>query len=214
MIALTIIILLLAALLLMSVGVDVVYSAQGFVLRAKAGFVRITILPKKQKDKPEKPKKEKKAKKKKEPTEEDAEKPKNSLGINKDDIFYFASLGLKALGRLRRRLSIDLLSLHLVWAAADPFTAATGYGRIAAILHSVLSLLRGAVNIRSEDITTDIDFTTDKMKIDARVKATFQIWEILYIALCAGVPFLVWYLKRRRTIKKSAKSEQTASAAA
>lgn len=212
MIALTIIILLLAALLLMSVGVDAAYSAQGFVLRAKAGPVRITILPKKQNDKP---KKEKKAKKKKEPTEEDAaEKPKNSLGINKDDILYFASLGLKALGRLRRRLSIDLLSLHLVWAAADPFTAATGYGRIAAILHSVLSLLRGAVNIRSEDITTDIDFTTDKMKIDARVKATFQIWEILYIAFCAGVPFLVWYLKRRWAIKKSAKSEQTASAAA
>ena len=71
---LLIIALLLTALNLLRVGVDAEYDGEALFLRLKAGPVKLTILPKK--EKPEKPKKEKKKKEKPPKDDEAEEQPK------------------------------------------------------------------------------------------------------------------------------------------
>ena len=45
------------------------------------------------------------------------------------------------------------------------------------------------------------------MKIDAELALTIRIGQILFIALCAGMAFLRWYLRIRRRAKLQAKAE-------
>lgn len=204
MLALVIIVVLLVLFLILPVGVDAAYDGAVFALKAKAGLIKIQILPKKEKppeeegkEKPKKPKKEKKEKKKK---REQEHKPKQKLTL--DDILELAGIGLKALGRFRRSLSVDKLMLHMAAAAPDPYDAVLLYGRVNAGLSALSPLLHRALKIREEDIRTCVDTEPGTMFLEARVVVTLQIWEILYIAFSAGFAALRWLIKRKRKIRK------------
>lgn len=198
MLALVIIVVLLVLFLILPVGVDAAYDGAVFALKAKAGLIKIRILPKKAKppeeEGKEKPKKEKKQKREKE------HKPKQKLTM--DDIFELAGIGLKALGRFRRSLSVDKFMLHMAAAAPDPYDAVLLYGRVNAGLSALSPLLHRAVKIREEDIRTCVDTEPGTMLIRARVVVTVQIWEILYIALSAGFAALRWLGKRKKKLRK------------
>ena len=200
MLALIISVVLLILFLILPVGVDAAYDGAVFALKAKAGLIKIRILPKKEKppeeegeEKP-KPKKEKKQKREKE------HKPKQKLTL--DDILELAGIGLKALGRFRRSLSVDKLMLHMAAAAPDPYDAVLLYGRVNAGLSALSPLLHRALKIREEDIRTAVDTEPGTMLIEARVVVTLQIWEILYIAFSAGFAALRWLGKRKKRIRK------------
>lgn len=200
LLALVIIVVLLVLFLILPVGVDAAYDGAVFALKAKAGLIKIRILPKKEKppeeegeEKP-KPKKEKKQKREKE------HKPKQKLTL--DDILELAGIGLKALGRFRRSLSVDKLMLHMAAAAPDPYDAVLLYGRVNAGLSALSPLLHRALKIREEDIRTAVDTEPGTMLIEARVVVTLQIWEILYIAFSAGFAALRWLGKRKKRIRK------------
>ena len=200
LLALVIIVVLLVLFLILPVGVDAAYDGAVFALKAKAGLIKIRILPKKEKppeeegeEKP-KPKKEKKQKREKE------HKPKQKLTL--DDILELAGIGLKALGRFRRSLSVDKLMLHMAAAAPDPYDAVLLYGRVNAGLSALSPLLHRALKIREEDIRTAVDMEPGTMLIEARVVVTLQIWEILYIAFSAGFAALRWLGKRKKRIRK------------
>ena len=202
MIALCIIVILLLLLLILPVGVDAAYLDGVFSLKLKLGPVRKTLLPKKQKeDAPEEPKKKKKKKKKKK--DGDAEKPKKKLGLG--DVLELAKIALKALGRFRRSLSIDVFMLHVVLAAADPFDAVTQSGYLNAGLGALSPLFHKALKVRSEDVQTGLDVLPGSIAFEGRIVATLQIWEILHIANCAGAAFLRWYLRRRRAARAEEK---------
>ena len=131
MIALGIIILILILLLILPVGADAAYVDGSFTLKVKAGPLRISILPSKAKESGEK--KAKKQKKTKKTTseggkdeEKKAKKPKQKLSF--EDIKGIIRLGLEALGRFRRSISVDELMLHLVTAGPDPYSAVMNYG--------------------------------------------------------------------------------------
>lgn len=212
MIALGIIILILILLLILPVGADAAYIGNVFSLAVKVGPFKIGILPAKPKDgKEKKPKKEKKTsaetdasavkKAKKEP------KPKQKLTF--EDIMGIVRLGLSALGRFRRSISIDKLMLHLVTAGPDPYSAVMNHGYFNAAIGAILPLLHRAFKVRDEDIYSEIDFEADKLKIDARLVLTIRIWEILLIAFCAAFGFIKWLLRRRRRAKAEARAQAT-----
>lgn len=198
MLALVIIVVLLVLFLILPVGVDAAYDGAVFALKAKAGLVKIQILPKK--EKPPKPEGEKKPKKEKKKKREQEHKPKQKLTL--DDILELAGIGLKALGRFRRSLSVDKLMLHMAAAAPDPYDAVLLYGRVNAGLSALSPLLHRALKIREEDIRTCVDTEPGTMFLEARVVVTLQIWEILYIAFSAGFAALRWLIKRKRKIRK------------
>lgn len=190
-------------LLLLPVGVDAAFADGVFSLKVKAGPVKLRILPakpkkqgKKQEEKPKKPKS-----KKKKPS-----KPKPKLTF--DDIKGIARIALRALSRLRRMLSIDVLTLHLRVAGDDPYDTVVQYGAVNAALGAGLPYLHMAFKIKKQDIQTEIDFTQDKISADARFEGAYQIWEILCIALCAGSSFIVWMLRRRKRARAEEKARK------
>lgn len=213
MIALIIILVLLILLLSLKVGVAVSYLGGVLSLSVKAGPVKIAILPKK--EKPEGEKKEKKKKKKPEQAEGEpyGEKPKKEKKkgpkLTLNDILEIAALALKAVGRFFKSLRMDHLLLHLTTAGPDPYSAVMNYGYFNAALGALLPPLRRIFKIGREDISSQVDFEADKLKIDAGTAITIRIGQILFIALCAGCAFLKWLLRRRRRIK----AEQRAAAA-
>ena len=195
MIALCIIVVLALLILILPVGVDVSWLSRRFLLRVKAGPVRVQLFPPKAK-KPKKPK-EKREKQPKAAKGHETEKEK----LTPDDIVELSKLAMGALGRFRQCLSVDLLMLHLTAAAEDPYDAVMLYGRVNAALGTLRAPVQRLLKIRSEDIQTAVDFDRSVPAIDARLVATIQIWEILYIGICAGLAFLRWWLKRKKRRK-------------
>lgn len=201
MTALWIILAIIILLLLLPVGVDAAFLGGVFSLAVKAGPLKIRILPAKPR-KPKKPK-EKKPKKKKDKKEESA-KPKQKLTL--EDIKGIARLALKALSRLRRFLSIDVLELYLRVGGNDPYDTVKQYGAINAALGAALPYLHGAFKIKKQDIQTAIDFSEEKLSADAHLAATYQIWEILCIAFCALGSLTVWLVRRKKRARAEAKA--------
>lgn len=199
MLALCIILAVLLLIFILPVGADAAYIGAAVLLKIKIGPFRLQILPKKEKK--EKAKKEKKPK----AAEGHEQKPKPKLKLTLDDILKLAKLGLKALSRFRKSLSIDVFLLHMVCAAKDPYGAVMQFGCLNAGLGALSPLLHKALKIRSEEIRIAVDMEPGPPVIEARLVATLQIWEILYIGICAGFAFLRWYLRRRKQAKGAAR---------
>ncbi len=201
MLALGIIAAVIILILITPVGADAAFGGDGpFSLKLVIGPLRLTVLP-------PKPKKEKKAKKK--PADgEKKPKPKLALG----DIFALAKIALAALGRFRRRLSLDVLTLHLTAGAPDPYDAVMQYNYLNTGLGVLWPLLNRAFNIRRRDVRTALDIGAEGLAAEGRVKATLRIGQILHIANCALYALIKWYLPRRRAEKaaeKAAAAEET-----
>ena len=206
MIALCIIAVVLLLILILPVGVDASYIALQASVKVKAGPLRIQLLPAKEK----KPKKPKESQKKKPEPAEGHEQKKVKARLALDDIVELAKLALAALGRFRRCLSVDLLMLHLTAALADPCDAVMLYGRVNAALGALRAPAHRALKIRREDLQTAVDFDAAAPQIDARIVATIQIWEILYIGICAAAALLRWYCGKKRTEKQRRKQPDAA----
>lgn len=197
---------LLTALNLLRVGVDAEFDGETFFLRAKAGPLNISILPKKVK--PEKPKKPKKEKKK--PAKPPEEQPKTKTVLpDLSTLLKLARLALEAVGAFRRKLQVDLLRLHLLVASDDPYDTAMNYARIRAGLNGLYPLAARTLSIRERDIRLSADFTKEKTRAAARLILTIRIGQIVGIALvfaCKALPLLLPWLKARLQQKKKTKN--------
>ncbi|MBR4424990.1 MAG: hypothetical protein IKS66_03465 [Oscillospiraceae bacterium] len=197
---------LLLLLLITPLGLDLSYYEGVFALKLRVGFLRLTLAPRKPQAEG-KPKKKKKKKKKPAPAGESAATPRRSrfpqLGLA--DIFELLDIVFRLLGRLRRYLSIDELTLHLVTGASDPFDAVLLFGRLNAGLGALAPVFHSVFRVRNEDIRLGADVTPGaSMAVEGRLAFTWQLWELLHTVNCAGLGLLKWYLPKRRAQKRSA----------
>lgn len=190
--ALLITLVILGAIVFLVIGVDVKYSDEGLALSARIGPLKIKLLPREERAKKPKPVKKKKEK-------EQAEKKP----VDKELIKSIIPLGLDALGRLRRKLSIDMLALHFKAGNGDPYDTVLQYGRVTAALSVLLPALETAVTIRDRDIRTSFDFESEKPYIMVHIIATLAIWELIYIAFHFGIGFI----KLSRRLKRESAPE-------
>lgn len=199
---LVIVLLVLTVLFLIPVGIDGGYKNKNFVLGLKIGFLNLRLFPRQEREeKPRSPKqlrreqekKLKKALKKALKKTEQKEKP-----IKTPDIKGLLAIGLRALGRLRRRLRVDYLRLRYTLSGGDPFSTALGYGAGNAMLGVFVPLIDKAFDIRERDIGLDFDFLSEDKSIDCWLTMTIQIWEIFYVAAALGFDFLKQHLKRKK----------------
>ena len=186
---LLIIALLLTALNLLRVGVDAEYDGEGLFLRVKAGPVKITILPKK--DKPEKPKKKKKEKQPK------AEKSKESP-LTLPTLLKLVRPVLEALGSFRRKLSVDLLRLHARVGTSDPYNTAMTFAYLQSAVYGLQPLVERALNVKERDVWLTPDFTGDGIAAEGRLIGTIRIGQIVGIALVLGWKALLVILRQRK----------------
>ena len=184
MTALIIVLVILAALLALPVGVDGAYGAEGIALALKIGPFRLTVLPGRKRKKPHREKREKKPRQSK--------KTKTAAG-NRPDlqlILEAVRAGLRALGRFRRRLRVDLFRLRFVSGNPDPYRAAMNCAYASALLGSLGPAAGRAFRVEESRVETCVDFQAEKSVLDVRAVLSVRIWELLYVGLALGLALL------------------------
>ena len=211
-----IILLVLALLLAMPVGVLADFRDQ-VTVRIQVGFLRFTVYPEKKKGKPKGEKKQKKPEKASKAKEESREeKP----GPTPRQILYsiekLLPVVFRALGRVGRRLRIDPLEVHAVFAGEDPADVAILYGRCQALTAALLPLVEETVTVRHRDIRLETDFQGERTAISGRVGARLRVWDglvLLGTLAAGGISWLRGYRRLGRASPTDGKQTDTAAAA-
>ena len=186
---------LLISLNLLRVGVDAEYDGAGLYLSVKAGPVKITILPKR--EKPEKPKKKKKEKPPKD--EDDEEKPKKKKSpLTLPTLLKLVRPALEAAGSFRRKLSVDLLRLHARVGTSDPYNTAMTFAYLQSAVYGLHPLVERALNVKERDVWLTPDFTSDGIAAEGRLIGTIRIGQMMGIALVLGWKALLVILRQRK----------------
>jgi len=186
MLALAITISLLILLALLRFGVIVEYSEEGFLLWAKAGFLKFQLMGKDKKKKPEKEKKKKKA-----------------ISIKPGNLSMFMDMlkaVINALSRLKRRLLIKRLILYYTSAGDDPSKTAVLFGAANAAFGTIIPILERNFRIKHRDLRASVDFNAKEQTIYAKASISIAVWEVFYI-LFALFPIITVLLKNRPKAK-------------
>ena len=218
LIILGVIIAIIVAIMLVPVGADVAYEGGELRLSAKVCGMLLQLIPKPPADetKPKKEKKPKKPKKKKKQPEEQAqtgeEKPKKKLDLDfgMDEILGLVKSVLRGLGRFGRKLSVDRFLLHYTAAGKDPYNTAMTFGYVNGALTTLAPICRRSFDAKDVDVWTDVDFTTEKTKVDFGVALTIrigQIFGVVFTILFGALGILIKHkfrkFKEKRANKKA-----------
>lgn len=195
MIPLLIVLLVLLLIALLPLGGRVRYDEDGLFAALQVGPVSIPLFPPKE----DKPPKEKKPKKDKPKQADSHPKRGGPLALVKGCL----PLIKPTLEGIRRRLTIDRLELHVVWAAPDPADAAMGYGAANAALGMIWPVLWQSFRIRKHDVGIDVDFDANQPTLYAEALLTMTVFQVLTLAL----PLLFKFLKIYRAVNAAPEGE-------
>lgn len=208
---------------LLRVGARVTLEGGVFGLKIIAGPVRLKLLPagkdkaekpKKEKPKKEKPKKEKPEKEK--PEKENPEKPPEEekkgpgIKITLELISTVLSAVGELLGRLRRKISIDKLTIHYTVASDDPYSAAMTFAYASAGINALMPAFENIFKIREHDVGAAVTFEKSEADIFIDAQLTIAIWEIIYIALAVWpvIKVILAQVKQGKVDKNGQTSDQ------
>lgn len=228
LIILGVIIAIIVAIMLVPVGADVAYEGGELRLSAKVCGVLLQLIPKPPADetKPKKEKKPKKPKKQKKQPEEQAqtgeEKPKKKLNLDfsMDEVMGLVKSVLRGLGRFGRKLSVDRFLLHYTAAGKDPCNTAMTFGYVNGALTTLAPICRRSFDAKDVDVWTDVDFTTEKTKVDFGVALTIrigQIFGVVFTILFGALGIIIKHkfrkFKEKRANKKAGIPDNEGTAA-
>jgi len=212
------VLLLLAALPL---GVSARYSAAGPLVKLILGPVRLTVFPRRKRERGSKPGS---GTEKQEQTPQTPplpqppqppapEKPeeKRESGGSLRDFLPLVRVALDFLGDFRRKLRLNNLELKLVMAGSDPCDLAVNYGRAWAAVGNLIPQLDRLFVIKKRDIEVECDFTASESRVLARVDATITLGRVLALAAIYGVRALKEYLNLQKKRKGGAENESETS---
>ena len=184
-------------LLSMPVTVTAAYEDE-ITLKLQYLFFKIGILPAPPKEeKEEKPPKEKKKKAQKE-----EQQPKKKISL--DFVLEILELVKQALSSLKnplgwflRRIRYRDIWLNIIVCQEDAHQTALRYGQVQAIFHSVFSLLRNCIDIKTTEVQINADFIGEEEKFAGGGKIKLRpINAIIFVFWFAG-SFAIGYLKRK-----------------
>lgn len=228
LIILGVIIAIIVAIMLVPVGADVAYEGGELRLSAKVCGMLLQLIPKPPADetKPKKEKKPKKPKKQKKKAEEQTqtgeEKPKKKLDLDfsMDEIMGLVKSVLRGLGRFGRKLSVDRFLLHYTAAGKDPYNTALTFGYVNGALTTLAPICRRSFDAKDVDVWTDVDFTTEKTKVDFGVALTIrigQIFGVVFTILFGALGIIIKHkfrkFKEKRANKKAGIPDNEGTAA-
>ena len=189
---------LLLAIWLLRVGVQVAFG-QELRLTLVVGPKKIVLLPK--------PDRKKKAKKKApdkraEPAEKKGKKEKKKLPFTFADVrsvvpVVFEALQ-KALGKLRRKMRVDPLTVSISFGGEDPVKVAQMYGWTNTAVWTMMPPLEQMLHIPNPHIHLETDYNSLCIKAEGRVGVKFRVGDLIVIGLTMVLPLLRWYLDWRR----------------
>lgn len=193
------------------VGAAASYSETGFFLNAKIGPKEIQILPSNKTGKEKKPKQPKKtAEKPAESTEKVKQKPRKKDTVSV--VLRYLPLVSEAAGRLKRKIRIDDINLHIIWGAPDPADAAKGYGAGNAVMSILWPAVEHNFKVKKHDLSVDVDFELEKPEFIGDARISITIWQIISLAVILGVKALKIYLGLRREKSENTENEKAVQA--
>ncbi len=206
LIACLIILFLLAALLLLPLGIDAEYHAGQTRVKGKLGPVSLPVFtyPRDADAPPRKKKKKEKRPKPGKPGAETAEEAEEKPDWERWKALL--DMGLRALGRFRRKLTVEFFQLHMLISEPDPCRTALAYGAASAAVGTVLPALEQAVHFRDKDVQLRADFGGGGTLLHIRLVLTLRVGQILAIAAAFLWEYLSW--KRRQTKAQAPAGEE------
>ena len=200
-------VLILAVVLLTPVGADIGYIGGELRLAARLDGFTLQLLPRKPED-PNKPKKEKKPKEPKEPQEERPArepKPGRKFSFTKDELLELAKKAIRGLGKFGK-LTVRRFMLHYVAAGEDPYDTVMTYNFVNAALCVLAPLCAGCFRVRGDtDVRTDIDFTSDKTRVDFEISITLRLIQAAHALLAVAFGALGVLIRSKRRQRREAK---------
>ncbi len=209
----------LVLLAVLPLGVSVNYDSDGPLVKIIAGPIRLTVFPRRSKQKKEPKKEEKKpdpeqAKKAAEeaalpkppqpPKPVKEKKPKEKKGGSLTDFIPFVRLGLNFLGDFRRKLRLNNLELKLVLASPDPCDLAVNYGKTWAAVGNLMPALERWFVIKKRNVEVECDFTASQTLVTARLDISITLGRLISLIAVYGVRALKEFLNFKKKRKGGA----------
>lgn len=169
LIALAIILLLLILLTILRIGVTAQYNEQGPTVLAHIGPFFLKLYPKRKKTIKHKSKEIK---------DQLVEEKK---GGTVEQLKELMPLICESLSRLKRKLTVNHLTIYYLSAGSDPAKTAMNFGLASAGLGFLTAVLENNFKIKKRDVRTNLSFTEEKSSVYIRLKMSLAIWEIVYI---------------------------------
>lgn len=195
--------------LIIPFGVSAAYNADVFTLAARAAGLEFRLFPKKPKKERLKKARKAKAKKPKKPRKRRPEDDPEARKKEKlEKLFRFAKVGLEAMGRFRKKLTVNRLMLHVVLASDDPYAAAILYGGVNSALPALMAIAEQTLNIRDSDIRTEVSFESTEPVIAFEITLTISLARILGIVLAAAYAYAKLTIHARREKRREMLAEE------
>ena len=157
-------------LMLLRAGVRVEIDESGTTVDVKYGPFRFRIIP------------AKKGKKKKEKKKEKEEK-KPKKGASAGRVLEIVRLASDALGRLRRKLTIDRLELSVVYGSEDAAGTAVAYGAASAVMGTIVPLIENSFKLKKRDFSLTPVFDRKTLEILLRAQISAALGSLVWIGL-------------------------------
>jgi len=183
-------------------------------LSVRVLFLKIKILPKKEKKGPRsmskkkaeriRAKARKKAQKKREAAKAKAEakkqkkeaaknKPKKSMSEILDTVSMVRGIAAEVIRRFFKHLRIDVARVKIKVATGDAATTAVAYGAACTALNVLLPVLAEVKNFsmpREKDFSVEPDFLGETPELDVKLSFSLRVWHVFSVALGALKKFL------------------------
>lgn len=189
MVALFIILIILAAIMLIPLGVDVVCREGEFTVAASVWFYKLRLYPAK-----------KKAKESEEKTEAEIDdKPQKNfdLGFALDDWLKLIKVVFHALRRFKNGVYFSFIYLHTLISDSDPYDAVMRYNAVNGFVGSIIPFFENEFKVKRKDIYIGLDMNGEKSKAEFEVSASVRLGCVIAVGLAAGFGFLKILIKNR-----------------
>lgn len=187
-------IILLILLLLASVRVGVIFHfGDEMTLKLRIGLIRVTILPKKKKEK-------RTARTDAAPKKFAPPKKKNKLTpLEIYDLVTAIISGLRAMAhRAGKHLRVDPLELSAVIGGSDPAQVAQRFGAANAAVWSLMPQAEEILHIPDPAIHLDMDYNAPRTAVSGTVGLAFRVGNLIGFTVAAAIPLLRWYKTYRK----------------
>ena len=177
-------------------GATIRYNTDGLSLKIIAGPIRLTVLPKKNKEEKskKKPKDKSAPKKVKASSTQPATPKREEKGGPITDFLPLVNTALDLLNAFRKKLRIDRLELKLIMAADDPCDLAVNYGRAWVAVGNFFPRLERWLVIKKRDVEVECDFEASQTVVIAHVDLTITLGRLLGILIWYGVRALKQFI--------------------
>ena len=199
---------------ILPLGVSARYNEDGALLQVILGPIRLTLFPRRKKEKKPKPPKKNDVQPQKQeealpspPQRPKQEPPEKEKGGSLLDFLPLVKVALNFLGDFRRKLRVNCLELKLILAGGDPCDLAVNYGKAWAAVGNLMPQLERLFVIKKRDVEVECDFTASETLVIARLDLTITLGRLLGLAVVYGIRALREFIKLQKKRKGGATHE-------